>query len=70
MDGGQGIPSPLNAKDDGRNAVPFNRDLLAEMTPTMRSFTLDGKVAVVTGYVSGRRVFPSFMSFFFVLFNV
>ena len=34
-----------------RSAEPFDRASLERMTPTMRNFTLDGKVAIVTGYV-------------------
>ena len=33
----------------GRKAVAYNRCLSSELTPTLRSFTLEGKVAVVTG---------------------
>ena len=43
----QASPEP---KDVSRKTVPFDRSLLSKLTPTMRSFTLDGKVAVVTGY--------------------
>lgn len=31
-------------------ASSFDHDLLQKLTPTMRSFTLHGKVAIVTGY--------------------
>lgn len=34
-----------------RKAVRFDRSLVGRMTPTMRAFTLEGKVVVVTGYV-------------------
>ena len=44
-------PGILEPKDVGRAAEPFDGALTSKMTPTMRSFTLEGKVAVVTGYV-------------------
>ena len=52
VDKAQRQPPPTDAKDVTRNAVPFDRNILSKMTPTMKSFTLDGKVAVVTGWVS------------------
>ena len=33
----------------GRKAVAYEKSVTSELTPTMRSFTLEGKVAVVTG---------------------
>lgn len=42
--------SPPTVENVSRKAVPFDRSVLDKLTPTMRSFTLDGKVAVVTGY--------------------
>ena len=42
-------PSPFEARDASRNAVPFDKSLLNGLTPTLRSFTLESKVAVVTG---------------------
>ncbi len=41
---------PVEVKNVSRKAVPFDRTILSKLTPTMRSFTLEGKVAVVTGY--------------------
>ena len=35
--------------DEIRDAVPFAKEMLPKLTPTMRNFTLDGKVAVITG---------------------
>lgn len=35
--------------DEGREAQPFDKGVLSRLTPTMRSFSLDGKIAVVTG---------------------
>ena len=32
-----------------RKAVAFDRDVGSRLTPTMKGFTLEGKVAVVTG---------------------
>jgi len=37
--------------DEGREAQPFDKSVLSKLTPTMRSFALDGKIAVVTGLV-------------------
>lgn len=34
-----------------RRAVPFEKGLVGRLTPTLRGFTLGGKVVVVTGYV-------------------
>lgn len=49
-----GSKSPSNpaifSKDVRRDAVAFDRSSINKMTPTMRNFTLEGKVAVVTGY--------------------
>jgi len=39
----------FEASDEGREAQPFDKSVLSRLTPTMRSFALDGKVAVVTG---------------------
>ena len=33
----------------GRKAVAYQKSVNSKLTPTMRSFTLEGKVAVVTG---------------------
>ncbi|KAL9104244.1 MAG: hypothetical protein Q9163_000792 [Psora crenata] len=46
-------PGPLGAEDVERKAKPLDRSLPAKMTPTMKSFTLDGKVAVVSGGAQG-----------------
>lgn len=40
-----------SSEDVGRKAVAFDSSIVSKMTPTVRSFTLEGKVAVVTGYV-------------------
>lgn len=34
---------------ENRKAQPFDRNVLSRLNPTLRSFTLDGKVSVVTG---------------------
>jgi len=39
------------AHDVGWKAVAFKNDLVKKMTPTMRKFVLQDKVAVMTGYV-------------------
>jgi len=44
--------------DEGREAQPFfDKSVLSKLTPTMRSFALDGKIAVVTGLVISLFVF-------------
>ena len=42
---------PAVSFDTGSNrkAVSYDKSLTSRLTPTLRSFTLDGKVAVVTG---------------------
>lgn len=35
--------------DTSRKAITFDRSVVSRMTPTMKSFTLEGKVAIVTG---------------------
>ena len=35
--------------DNGRQAVVFDRDVVPKLTPTMKAFTLENKVALVTG---------------------
>ncbi len=35
--------------DGGRKGVAFDEGVVARMTPTMKGFTLGGKVGVVTG---------------------
>jgi len=44
-------PKVLAAKDASRRAVPFDQSVVNRLTPTMKMFTLEGKVALVTGYV-------------------
>lgn len=49
VDGSQSAATTVASEDVGRKAVAFDRGLVAKMTPTMARFTLQGKVAVVTG---------------------
>ncbi|KAL6714533.1 hypothetical protein ACLMJK_007958 [Lecanora helva] len=42
-------PRAVSNENDDREAQAFNGSIVSKMTPTMRSFTLEGKVAVVTG---------------------
>lgn len=49
VDGSQPAATAVAGEDVGRKAVAFDRGLVAKMTPTMARFTLQGKVAVVTG---------------------
>ena len=43
-------PKPIAGEEDvSRKAVAFDRTIVSKMTPTMKRFTLEGKVAVVTG---------------------
>lgn len=51
IDGSQSSQKPILSEDIQRRAVPFDGSILPKMTPTLRAFTLLGKVAVVTGYV-------------------
>lgn len=37
--------------DDVKAAIPLNAKVMDQLTPTMKNFTLFGKVAIVTGYV-------------------
>lgn len=46
-------PTLVSGGDGERSAIAFDSSITGKMTPTMRMFTLDGKVAVVTGYVLG-----------------
>ena len=44
-------PEPsTETKDVSRRAVPFDKGVLSKLSPTLKKFTLDNKVAVVTGY--------------------
>ena len=46
----QSAPAPaISGGDVERKAVAFDRCVVNRMTPTMKRFTLEGKVAVVTG---------------------
>lgn len=47
----KGGSKPTPVEDDERKAVAFDRSIVSKMTPTIKSFTLEGKVAVITGYV-------------------
>lgn len=42
-------PVSLN-EDVGRAAAPFDSNIVPRMTPTMKMFTLEGKVALVIGW--------------------
>ena len=51
VDESKSDPSPICSKDIQRTATPFDKAVVPRMTPTLRAFLLEGKVAVVTGYV-------------------
>ena len=51
VDESKSVPSPLSPKDIQHTATPFDKAVVPGMTPTLRAFLLEGKVAVVTGYV-------------------
>ena len=51
VDESRSIPSPISPKDIQRTATPFDEAIVPKMTPTLKAFLLEGKVAVVTGYV-------------------
>ena len=42
-------PKSIAGEDVTRKAVAFDRSVVSKLTPTMKRFTLEGKVAVVTG---------------------
>ncbi len=46
-------PMTVSGGNGERSAIAFDSSIAGKMTPTMRMFTLEGKVAVVTGYVLG-----------------
>jgi hypothetical protein len=46
-------PMTFSGGDGERSAIAFDSSITGKMTPTMKMFTLEGKVAVVTGYVLG-----------------
>lgn len=49
VDGSQTSPKPVSGGDVSRRAMAFDGSVVRKMTPTMKRFTLEGKVAVVTG---------------------
>ena len=51
VDKSKSTPSHVSPKDVSRTATPFDKTVVPRMTPTLRTFLLEGKVAVVTGYV-------------------
>lgn len=48
--GSSGPVSPPGA-DEVKTAIPLKPEALQHLTPTLQKFTLNGKIAVVTGYV-------------------
>lgn len=51
VDKSKSAPSHVSTKDIQHPATPFDKTVVPRMTPTLRAFLLEGKVAVVTGYV-------------------
>lgn len=51
IDESKTLPKAIPNEDSDRKAVAFDGSVMTRLTPTMRNFTLGGKVAVVTGYV-------------------
>ena len=51
VDKSKPAPSPISTEDLQRTAMPFDKAVVPSMTPTLKAFLLEGKVAVVTGYV-------------------
>lgn len=49
VDQSQSPSTQVSSEDVNRKAVAFDRSVVPKMTPTMKRFTLEGKVAVVTG---------------------
>lgn len=69
IDGTETVPKAVSSEDVGRSAVGYDKTVAGKLTPTMKMFTLEGKVAVVTGYVSGNslylhRLWPAIVFFF------
>lgn len=48
--GSSGPVSPPGA-DEVKSAIPLKPEAFQHLTPTLQKFTLNGKIAVVTGYV-------------------
>jgi hypothetical protein len=40
---------PIHGRSTRRQVVAFDRSVVPILTPTLRSFTIEGKVAVITG---------------------
>ena len=51
VDKSKSAPSHVSTNDIQRIATPFDNTVVPRMTPTLRAFLLEGKVAVITGYV-------------------
>lgn len=51
VDKSKSAPSHVSTKDIQRTATPFDRTIVPRMTPSLKAFLLEDKVAVVTGYV-------------------
>ena len=51
VDRSKSAAAHVSTEDLQRTATPFDKTIVSRMTPTLRAFLLEGKVAVVTGYV-------------------
>ena len=51
VDRSKSATARVSTEDLQRTATPFDKTIVPTMTPTLRAFLLEGKVAVVTGYV-------------------
>lgn len=61
IDESRSSSGPVAERDIGRKAVAFDQNVVQKLTPTMRNFTLEGKVAVVTGYVKASTTISRYM---------
>ena len=51
VDRSKSATAHVSTQDLQRTATLFDKTIVPKMTPTLRAFLLEGKVAVVTGYV-------------------
>ena len=58
----QTASAAIPSHDDGREAIALDRSVLPRLTPTLKSFTLEGKVAVITGWVSFLILFERYIN--------
>lgn len=57
INGTETVPKAVSSEDVGRSAIAYDKTVIGKLTPTMKLFKLEGKVAVVTGYVSSNSLY-------------